>query len=214
LEFIIRRCQLGDEASLSLLGKATFLETYADSTRGVDLLDFVEAEHSAQRYRSWLESEFAQIWVAETTVGRSAIAYAVALTAPNDGLAREIEIKRLYVLNRFHKRGLGSCLLNEVLAHARQTGIAELFLRVQKINQNAVNFYSGRGFRVVGEETFKVGAQDHPALVMRLTLPGSGENLRIADASIMPRVTTGNTMAPCVIIGERAAEVLRAQHMF
>ncbi len=34
-------------------------------------------------------------------------------------------------------------------------------------------------------------------------------NLRIADGSIMPRVTTGNTMAPCVIIGERAAEILR-----
>jgi choline dehydrogenase len=34
-------------------------------------------------------------------------------------------------------------------------------------------------------------------------------SLRIADGSIMPRVTTGNTMAPCVIIGERAAEVLR-----
>jgi choline dehydrogenase len=28
----------------------------------------------------------------------------------------------------------------------------------------------------------------------------------------MPRVTTGNTMAPCVIIGERAAEVLRSDH--
>jgi choline dehydrogenase len=38
------------------------------------------------------------------------------------------------------------------------------------------------------------------------------ENLRIADASVMPRVTTGNTMAPCVIIGERAAEILRAEH--
>ena len=38
------------------------------------------------------------------------------------------------------------------------------------------------------------------------------ENLRIADGSIMPRVTTGNTMAPCVIIGERAAEILRAEH--
>ena len=34
------------------------------------------------------------------------------------------------------------------------------------------------------------------------------EGLRIADASILPRVTTGNTMAPCVIIGERAAELL------
>lgn len=38
------------------------------------------------------------------------------------------------------------------------------------------------------------------------------DNLRIADASIMPRVTTGNTMAPCVVIGERAAELLRESH--
>jgi choline dehydrogenase len=38
------------------------------------------------------------------------------------------------------------------------------------------------------------------------------ENLRIADGSIMPRVTTGNSMAPCMIIGERAAEVLRNEH--
>jgi choline dehydrogenase-like flavoprotein len=38
------------------------------------------------------------------------------------------------------------------------------------------------------------------------------KNLRIADGSVMPRVTTGNTMAPCVIIGERAAEIIRTQH--
>jgi choline dehydrogenase len=38
------------------------------------------------------------------------------------------------------------------------------------------------------------------------------ENLRIADGSIMPRVTTGNTMAPCVVIGERAGEILKAEH--
>ena len=38
------------------------------------------------------------------------------------------------------------------------------------------------------------------------------KNLRIADGSVMPRVTTGNTMAPCVIIGERAARILRIEH--
>jgi choline dehydrogenase len=38
------------------------------------------------------------------------------------------------------------------------------------------------------------------------------DNLRIADGSIMPRVTTGNTMAPCVIIGERASEMIRKAH--
>ena len=35
--------------------------------------------------------------------------------------------------------------------------------------------------------------------------------LRIADASILPRVTTGNTMAPCVVIGEQAAAFLQRE---
>ncbi|WP_206364516.1 GMC family oxidoreductase [Sphingomonas pokkalii] len=38
------------------------------------------------------------------------------------------------------------------------------------------------------------------------------EGLRIADSSIMPRVATGNTQAPCAIIGEQAAASLRAAH--
>jgi choline dehydrogenase len=38
------------------------------------------------------------------------------------------------------------------------------------------------------------------------------ENLRIADGSIMPRVTTGNTMAPCVVIGERVSDILKTAH--
>ena len=37
------------------------------------------------------------------------------------------------------------------------------------------------------------------------------DRLRIADASILPRVSTGNTMAPCVVIGEQAAALLRGR---
>jgi choline dehydrogenase len=35
------------------------------------------------------------------------------------------------------------------------------------------------------------------------------DRLRIADGSIMPRIVTGNTMAACVIIGERVGEILK-----
>jgi choline dehydrogenase len=35
------------------------------------------------------------------------------------------------------------------------------------------------------------------------------DRLRIADGSILPRVPTGNSMAPCTVVGERAAEILR-----
>lgn len=38
------------------------------------------------------------------------------------------------------------------------------------------------------------------------------ENLRVADGSIMPRITSANTMAPCVVIGERAAEEMKAEY--
>jgi choline dehydrogenase len=37
------------------------------------------------------------------------------------------------------------------------------------------------------------------------------DRLRVADASVLPKVTTGNTMAPCVVIGEQAAEFLQKE---
>jgi choline dehydrogenase len=38
------------------------------------------------------------------------------------------------------------------------------------------------------------------------------QRLRIADGSVMPAITAGNTMAPCVVIGERAADLLLSTH--
>ena len=34
------------------------------------------------------------------------------------------------------------------------------------------------------------------------------EGLRVADASVMPTITTGNTHAPTTMIGERAADLV------
>jgi choline dehydrogenase len=56
--------------------------------------------------------------------------------------------------------------------------------------------------------TAKMGRDEMSAVDGRLQVYGI-DNVRIADGSVMPRVTTGNTMAPCVIIGERAAELIR-----
>lgn len=55
--------------------------------------------------------------------------------------------------------------------------------------------------------TARMGLDDMSVVDGELRVYGVAK-LRIADASIMPRVTTGNTMAPCVIIGERLGSLL------
>jgi choline dehydrogenase len=55
--------------------------------------------------------------------------------------------------------------------------------------------------------TAKMGVDAMSVVDSELRVHGVA-NLRIADASIMPRVTTGNTMAPCVVIGERLGTLL------
>jgi choline dehydrogenase len=57
--------------------------------------------------------------------------------------------------------------------------------------------------------TAKMGQDDLSVVDAQLRVYGV-KKLRIADGSIMPTITTGNTQAPCVIIGERLAEILTA----
>ena len=58
--------------------------------------------------------------------------------------------------------------------------------------------------------TAKMGRDDASVVDAQLRVYGV-RNLRVADASIMPRITTGNTQAPSVLIGERMAEILGRQ---
>lgn len=52
--------------------------------------------------------------------------------------------------------------------------------------------------------TAKMGQDDMSVVGATLGVHGI-EGLRIADGSVMPRVRTGNTQAPCAIIGKQAA---------
>jgi choline dehydrogenase len=59
--------------------------------------------------------------------------------------------------------------------------------------------------------TAKMGT-DHLSVVgANLTVHGI-QGLRIADASIMPRIPAANTMGPSVVIGERAGSMIKASH--
>lgn len=59
--------------------------------------------------------------------------------------------------------------------------------------------------------TCKMGPASDPMAVVDATLKVHGmTGLRVVDASIMPNLITGNTNAPSMVIGEKAAELIRS----
>ncbi|GFT09806.1 glucose dehydrogenase [Nephila pilipes] len=60
--------------------------------------------------------------------------------------------------------------------------------------------------------TCKMGSVLDPTTVVDPQLRVKGVyGLRVADASIMPEIVSGNTNAPCIMIGEKAADIIRGK---
>jgi choline dehydrogenase-like flavoprotein len=58
--------------------------------------------------------------------------------------------------------------------------------------------------------TCRMGTDERAVVDPELRVRGI-DRLRVADASVMPNVIGGNTNAPCMMIGERCAELMRGK---
>jgi diamine N-acetyltransferase len=158
----IRRAARGDAAALSLIGSATFLDTFAGVIDGADIVAHCLTEHSAAVYETLLTGVDAAAWLAESLQGGAPVGYAVLNRPTLPGAGRDdVEVKRIYVLARFHGTGVGARLMSEALDEAKHRGARRALLGVYSQNQRALAFYAKHGFSRIGERQFKVGANTY-----------------------------------------------------
>ncbi|WP_374415005.1 N-acetyltransferase family protein [Novosphingobium colocasiae] len=168
MKWTIRSAGAEDADALALVGAATFLDTYAGAVDGQGIIAFGGEHHSADAYRAYL-AKGAQAWLAECEPGGAPIGYALTcapeLEQAGDG---DVELKRIYVLSRFHGSGIAAGLLAAALAGS--AGYRRLLLGVKNDNHRALAFYARHGFEQIGTRTFRVGDKHYDDFVLARAL--------------------------------------------
>ena len=85
----------------------------------------------------------------------------------------------------------------EVMPGGQKTGDQDL---IAYLRENANSMYHPAG-------SCRMGSDDGAVVDPRLCVRGIS-GLRVADASIMPRVSSGNTNAPAIMIADKAASMI------
>ncbi|MCJ8159880.1 GNAT family N-acetyltransferase [Sphingomonas sp. LaA6.9] len=168
----IRLCGAEDAAALSLIGGATFLETFADSIDGPDIIAHCQGPHGVAAYAGYLADPESRCWLAEISETGSPIGYQL-LTVPDlpvDIVPGDIELKRIYIFSNYHGGGLARRLMETAIEEARAMGRKRLLLGVYAENPRAIAFYTKMGFEMAGERWFTVGTRDFYDKVMARAL--------------------------------------------
>ena len=151
----IRAAGAADASRLSLIADATFLETFAGQIPGDAIIAHCRTKHAPDYLARMLENG-AKAWLAE--LDDAPVGYAL-LTPPDLEAARsgDIELKKIYLLSRFHGGGVAGPLFDAALKGA--AGHERLLLGVKADNLRAIAFYTKQGFRQIATRQFDVGGK-------------------------------------------------------
>jgi diamine N-acetyltransferase len=166
----LRRATHADAAKLSLVSGASFLESFANDHPGDDLVNHVHDRHSVAAYKNWLSDSAYALWIVEEALG-APVGYAMLGPGELSGAqVGDFEIKRIYMLRRWHGGGFGKQLFEKCCGEARERRATRLLLAVYTANPLAQQFYTRQGMSIIGETVFMVGKTEFTDLVMALDL--------------------------------------------
>lgn len=169
----VRPCTVADAARLALVGAATLLDAYAGFLPGDALVLHAAKHHHPAAYEAELARAQSRAWLAEVEPAAAPVGYAM-LTAPEFPAELvgpgDLELRRIYLLTRFHGAGVARQLMEAAIGSAREQGAIHLLLGLHPENDRAMAFYRKHGFEQIGTRRFHLGQTPYEDPVMRLAL--------------------------------------------
>ena len=169
----LRLASPDDAAAAALVASASFLETFAGILSGADIVAHCLEYNSPEAFSLWIGRNDSDVLLAVHRDGGAPVGYALLVvpemptitTTPDD-----IELRRIYILQRAQGTGLGHQLMAAAIEEALRRRKKRLILGVLGRNERARKFYERKGFVRIGERKYRVGKTTHDDVIYSLDL--------------------------------------------
>lgn len=156
-----QRVQRGSEDVSISITAATAADI--DGVAQLEVVAFADP-WTRQGFEAALKERYARFRVARSIEG-SVVGYLIAWFIVDEG-----EIANLAVVPTARRRGVARALLDAIIAEARDSRIARLFLEVRESNAAARALYASMGFRPIARRPRYYRKPVEDAIVLRLEL--------------------------------------------
>ena len=167
----LRRADRADAAALAEFAARIFAETFGPDNRPEDMAAHLAATFGVrQQTEDILDPDIVTLLMEDD--GRLVAYTQVRRHVPPDCVTGEapVEIGRFYVDRPWHGRGFAQRLMTAALDAVRELGGRTAWLAVWERNPRAIAFYEKCGFRDVGSQIFRLGADVQTDRVMEMAL--------------------------------------------
>lgn len=156
----IRKAVPEDTEILTAISRKTFFETFAPTNDLANLQACIDAHFTIERQRAELLAPDSQIFLAMDGANPAAYLHlkenSTAVCVRNKPT---MELKRLYVDQPWHGKGVAHQLMELAKKIAREKACRSIWLGVWEENHRALRFYQKHGFQKVGTHVFMMGPE-------------------------------------------------------
>jgi diamine N-acetyltransferase len=155
---VVRPVGPNEASLLAEIGARSFYDAFIDKTRSEDMADYLAKNFAVDKCQAELAREHSYFFFGVLDGCPVGYFHLVAGERPDCiSSVTAVELKRIYLLQKFIGQGFGAALINTAVEVARQNGFSGMWLSVWEENPRAIEFYRKWGFCEVGKAGFLVG---------------------------------------------------------